>query len=58
MVAKFNDIISRDILLQTPINTIDFSKLENKREFYIKERKNIAKLGQNDLPLGKVLIYN
>jgi hypothetical protein len=58
MVAKFNDIISRDILLQTPINTIDFSKLENEREFYIKERKNIAKLGQNNLPLGKVLISN
>lgn len=56
-VAKYNEVIKKDILLQTPINTIDFSRFENERDLYIKERqKNIAKLIQSDLPLGKVLI--
>ena len=58
-VAKYTSIISRDILLQTPMNTLDFSRFENERESYIKERQSsVAKLIQNDLPLGRVLITN
>lgn len=58
-VAKYNTIISRDILLQTPINTVDFIRFENERDSYIKERQAIiAKIIQNDLPLGRVLITN
>lgn len=58
-VEKYKSIINRDILLQTPINTIDFEKFENEQENYINYRRDeIAKLIQSNLPLGRVLIKN
>lgn len=56
---KYHSIIEKDKILQTTMNTVDFSKFEADRENYIYERqKEIAKLIQNNLPLGKVLIKN
>lgn len=58
-VVKYNSIIARDIILQTPLNTVDFNKFENEQSVYIYERqKTIAKSIQDNLPLGKVLIKN
>ena len=58
-VAKYNAIISRDILLQTSMNTVDFNRFENEQETYINARKaDIARLIQSTLPLGRVLIKN
>ena len=57
--AKYNEIIAKDLLLQTPINTIDFAKFTNQQQSYIKERANIiAETIQASLPLGRVLIKN
>ena len=56
-VAKYNSIISKDMLLQTPMNTIDFSRFENEQALYIKYRNaEIANSIQANLPLGRVLI--
>lgn len=58
-VVKYNSIIARDIILQTPMNTVDFEKFENEQSDYIYERqKIIAKSIQENLPLGRVLIKN
>lgn len=58
-VAKYNSIIARDIILQTPINSVDFNRFEQEQSAYIEERqKTIAKSIQDNLPLGKVLIKN
>lgn len=58
-VAKYNSIITRDILLQTPMNTVDFARFENEQEVYINFRRDeIAKSIQTNLPLGRVLIKN
>ena len=58
-VVKYNSIIERDIILQTPMNTVDFTKFENDQSNYIYERqKYIAKSIQENLPLGRVLIKN
>lgn len=58
-VVKYNSIIARDIILQTPMNTVDFERFENEQSDYIYERqKNIAKSIQENLPLGRVLIKN
>ena len=58
-VSKYSEIIARDILLQTPINTIDFEEFMDSQEAYIKTRtQKIAKLIQAGLPLGRVLIKN
>lgn len=58
-VAKYNSIITRDILLQTPMNTVDFNRFENEQTLYIDYRKTeIAKSIQAYLPLGRVLIKN
>lgn len=58
-VVKYKSIISRDIILQTPMNTVDFVKFENEQSNYIYERQQaIAKSIQDNLPLGKVLIKN
>jgi hypothetical protein len=44
-VAKYKSIIERDIILQTPINTVDFEKFECEQNKYIYERQHtIAKL--------------
>ena len=56
-VVAYREIIERDILLKTAINTIDFQRFENEQVSYIKERqKDIAYLVREHLPLGKVLI--
>lgn len=58
-VVKYNSIIARDIILQTPMNTVDFTKFENEQSNYIYDRqKYIAKSIQENLPLGRVLIKN
>lgn len=58
-VVKYKHIISTDIILQTPMNTVDFDRFENEQSNYIYERqKLIAKSIQENLPLGKVLIKN
>lgn len=59
MLAKYNSIITRDILLQTPMNTVDFARFENKQEVSINFRRDeIAKSIQTNLPLGRILIKN
>ncbi len=56
-VAKYRDIIDIDILLQTPINTVDFNRFTDEQGIYIKNRTyEIAKMIQAGLPLGRVLI--
>lgn len=56
-VKSYEEIIAKDKLLQTSMNTADFKLFEKDREKYIKYRQTeIAKMVQNDLPLGKVLI--
>lgn len=56
---KYHSIIEKDKILQTPMNTVDFSKFKDNQKNYIyKRQKEIAKLIQNNLPLGKVLIKN
>ncbi len=58
-IVKYNEIIARDMLLQTPINTVDFSRFENEQSNYIQERQNsIARSIQSNLPFGRVLIKN
>lgn len=58
-IAKYSSIITRDILLQTPMNTVDFNRFENEQTLYIDYRKTeIAKSIQANLPLGRVLIKN
>ena len=58
-VAKYNSIITRDTLLQTAMNTVDFTRFENEQDSYINDRKSeIAKSIQANLPLGRVLIKN
>ena len=58
-VSKYREIISKDILLQTPINTIDFEEFINDQAVYIHKRTcEIAKNIQFYLPLGRVLIKN
>lgn len=58
-VSKYKSIIARDILLQTPLNTVDFESFENNQLDYIEFRKDeIAKSIQANLPLGRVLIKN
>ncbi len=56
-IPQYNDIISSDKMLQTPINTVDFKKFESEKESYIHSRQSdIAKSLQDELPLGKVII--
>lgn len=56
-VSQYNNIIKRDILLQTPMNTVDFDLFEINRDKYIKERQaKIAQLIRDTLPFGRVLI--
>ena len=58
-VVKYREIIARDMLLQTPLNTVDFERFENEQNVYIEHRnKEIAKSIQANLPLGRVLIKN
>lgn len=58
-VPQYNAIIARDNLLQTQINTIDFTRFENEGENYIKFRqKDIAKRIREELPFGRVLIID
>ncbi len=58
-VAKYKSVITRDIILQTPINTVDFKAFEQEQSDYIyKRQKEIAKSIQDNFPLGKVLIKN
>ncbi len=58
-VVQYRQIIKRDNILQTAINTVDFVRFENEQEKYIIERQSeIAKLIQENLPLCKVLIKN
>lgn len=56
-VAKYNEILRKDIILQTEMNKIDFKRFELDREKYIYERQYIiAKMIRDTLPLGRVLI--
>lgn len=56
-VEKYKQIILKDKILQTQMNTIDFGRFEKEGEKYIKERQNqIAHMIYNTLPFGKVLI--
>ena len=56
-VDEYKKIISKDIILQTKMNTVDFKKFEEKRDKYIFDRaKLIANSIMTDLPFGKVLI--
>lgn len=58
-VVKYNSIIQRDKILQTPTNIVDFGRFEKEQCNYIFLRqKEIAKCIQDNLPLGKVLIKN
>ena len=58
-VVKYNSIIERDVILKTPMNTVDFERFENEQSLYIyKRQKIIAKSIQENLPLGRVLIKN
>ena len=57
--VEYDNIIKKDKILQTPINTVDFNKFENNQKNYIFERqKKIGKLIREELPIGKVLIKN
>lgn len=54
---EYNRIIPKDLMLQTPINTVDFIEFQNKRIDYIIERQYfIARELQKNLPFGEVLI--
>lgn len=56
-IIRYNDIIAKDKILQTPINTVDFNRFEMEQNVYIYERqRTIAKAIQTDFPLGRVLI--
>lgn len=56
-LPKYEAIIKKDIILQTPINTVDFARFETEQLAYINERKDyIASSIQHNLPLGMVLI--
>ena len=56
-VYYYNQIIPNDLSLQTPINTVDFSKFENDKKKYIIERqKAIATMIKNTFPIAQVLI--
>lgn len=58
-VVEYRNIIAKDIFLQTPMNTVDFSRFEEEQATYIYERqREIAKSIQKNFPLGKVLIKN
>lgn len=58
-VVEYNRIIPMDKMLQTPLNTVDFKKLEEDREKYIFQRqRDIAKYIQEDFYFGKVLIVD
>lgn len=56
-VPQYNVIIPRDIMLQTPINTVDFTQFETRRKAYILERQHkIVTDIYNNYPFAKVLI--
>lgn len=56
-VFEYNQIIPKDLMLQTKINTVNFDEFESRKMDYIKERQAlIAKQLMEDLPFGAVLI--
>lgn len=56
-IPEYNKIIPNDLMLQTPINTVDFEAFENRKFDYITERQaDIAKKIRKDLPFGEKLI--
>ena len=56
-IPEYNKIIPNDLILQTPINTVDFDEFENRKFDYITERQvAIAKSIRKDLPFGQKLI--
>ena len=56
-VSSYNSIITKDKILQTDINSVDFAKFESEQRKYIEERQSyIANRIRDTLPLGKVLI--
>ena len=56
-VFEYNKIISKDLMLKTKINTVDFDEFENRKIDYITERQTkIAKELMQNLPFGQVLI--
>ena len=56
-VPEYSKIIPNDLMLQTPINTVDFDEFENRKFDYITERQTyIAKRIRKDLPFGEKLI--
>ena len=58
-IDQYSKIISYDLLLQTPMNSVSFKEFEIEQQDYIKKRASaIAKMVQQYLPFGKVLIKN
>lgn len=56
-LIEYNRIIPHDLILQTAMNTVDFSRFKNEKGNYIKDRqKQIAKMLYNDFPFGMALI--
>ncbi|MBR3117418.1 MAG: DUF262 domain-containing protein [Bacilli bacterium] len=58
-VPEYNNIIPKDLMLQTEINTVNFDDFETKKEEYIYERQvEIAKKIRTGLPFGQKLIVS
>ena len=56
-IPYYKSIIEKDIILQTPTNTMEFAKFESNQDKYIEERqRTISSLLYNGLPMAKVLI--
>lgn len=57
--VEYDRIIPMDVMLQTPINTVDFEKFEDEKDRYIKNRQfAIAKAIQQNFFFGKMLIID
>lgn len=55
--AEYDRIIPMDVMLQTPINTVDFERFEEEKDRYIRNRQfAIAKAIQQNFFFGKMLI--
>lgn len=58
-IVKYSEIIARDALLRTRMNSVDFTRFESERETYVIARqKEIASYVYNTFPFAKVIIIN
>ena len=58
-VIEYNRIIPKDVVLQTPLNTVNFKLFEQKRDLYIKDRHERIALGiMNNFNCGRLLIID